>query len=103
MRRSWIGADDTSEIIFADAGVDAGPVRAVVAGHVEIRPVVVELVPGSGDVGGGGIEGGGLDAGDHRPLGQARWRNLLPGAAVITAEVETAVVRPGPEDSGFVW
>ncbi len=97
-----VGADDAGEVVLGDAGVDPRPVLPVVAGDVEVGPVVVQLVAGAGHVGRAGLEGRRLDAADHGPLGQVGRRDLLPASAAIPADVQTAVVGASPEDTLLV-
>src|SRR4029077_20544241 len=76
------------------------PGLAVVGRAIEIGTEVVELVAGGREVGSPLLEGAGLDAVDHRPLGEALRRHVLPGLAAVARDVDEAVVRAGPEDAG---
>src|SRR5579862_2264034 len=93
----WIFADHSRKRRGRNAGIDSRPALAVVSRPVEIGAEIVQLVQGSGEVGGPWVERRGLDGIDLDPLRQVFRRNVFPMLAGILGHVHQAVVGTNPD------
>src|SRR6266540_2352220 len=95
-------SNDSREVVGCDAAGDLLPRSAVVAGLVEVRLEVIQLVARRGHVGRRRVVRRKLNSRDERPFGQLLRRDIGPRPTAVPREVNQSVVRPSPEHSALV-
>src|ERR1043166_6440489 len=86
-----------TSIVVADAGHNLGPGLAVVAGPVNVRAAIVELIALGCEECGGGVVRRRINETDAAELGQAGRRDLGPPCAAVARDPHPAVIGAGPD------
>ena len=94
-----IFAHHAREGVVRNPAIDGRPGLAGIVGDEQVRPEIVPLIHGRGDVGGFGVVRRGFDGIDLDPFGHRFGRDIGPAEAAIARDVNQAVVRAGPDQT----
>ena len=87
-----VRADDSGEMVIRYSVSDLVPTFTIVRCAEQVRLEIVTLVSGGGEVKPAGLERMGFDRIDLDFIRHATWRDIGPGPAAVSRDVQQAVV-----------